>query len=59
MAATTAISAQPFDQATRLEWARQALKHAAAAATADGKPVPPDLAEPDEWRWRVLGDSAD
>ncbi|HSZ41952.1 MAG TPA: hypothetical protein VK817_18505 [Trebonia sp.] len=54
MTATVAISAQPFDQATRLGWARQALEEAAAAASAGGKPVPPDLTEPDGWRWRVL-----
>jgi hypothetical protein len=48
------IAAQPFDQQTRLEWARQALKDAGAAASAGGKPVPPDLAKPDGWRWRVL-----
>lgn len=56
MAAPTAIAAQPFDQASRLEWARQALKEAAAAYSVDGKPVPADLAEPSGWRWRVLGE---
>lgn len=58
MAVTTAQRAivQPFDQATRLEWARQALKDAATAPSADGKAVPSGLAEPDGWRWRILGE---
>jgi hypothetical protein len=50
------ITTQPYDQQTRLEWARQALRDAGAAASTDGKPMPPDLAEPDGWRWRVLGE---
>lgn len=50
----------PFDEEERLERARQALRAAADAAlrTAPGGEVPPDLAEPDGWRWRVLDDLA-
>ena len=48
----------PIDEQERLEWAKQALRDAATAAarTAPGGEVPPDLAEPDGWRWRVLDD---
>ena len=51
-------ASEPFNIEERLEWARGALRDAAAAAlaTTPGGQVPPDLAESDGWRWRVLED---
>lgn len=45
-----------FDTQERLAWARDALGAAAAGSANNGGQVPPDLIEPDGWRWRVLSD---
>jgi hypothetical protein len=45
-----------FDSTKRLGWAQEALRAAGKAAAAAGGQVPPDLAEKDGWRWRVLDD---
>jgi hypothetical protein len=45
-----------FSPEERLGWAEKALRDAAEAAAASGGQVPPDLAEEDGWRWRVLRD---
>lgn len=52
------IATEPFDQEQRLQLATAALHSAAenaGAASSNGQ-APPDLVEPDGWRWRVLRD---
>ncbi|MHB8660216.1 MAG: hypothetical protein ACYC91_20215 [Solirubrobacteraceae bacterium] len=51
------LATDGYDTRERFAWAEEALRAAAAAVGANsGGQVPPDLAEPDGWRWRVLRD---